>query len=99
MLVLAMGSNNPQRRELPGDLVKRSLVVVEDAEACRIEAGDLLLAFDETDWAGVVELKDLVARGSTQRPSDRPTVFKSVGIGLADIAAAAWVLEHAGPSE
>jgi ornithine cyclodeaminase/alanine dehydrogenase-like protein (mu-crystallin family) len=93
-LVLAMGSNNPQRRELPPELVRRSFVVVDDAEACRIEAGDLLLAFDEGDWSRVVELKTLVAHPG-KIPTDRPLVFKSVGLGLEDVAAAAWVFQHA----
>jgi ornithine cyclodeaminase/alanine dehydrogenase-like protein (mu-crystallin family) len=93
-LVLAMGSNNPHRRELPADLVRSALVVVEDAEACRSEAGDLLLALDEADWSRVKEFKDLVAQPQ-QMPADRTIVFKSVGLGLEDVAAAAWVYEHA----
>lgn len=93
-LVLAMGSNNPTRRELPGDLVKRATVIVEDREACRIEAGDLILAFDEADWERTVELKNLVA--SPRRQTSDVTVFKSVGIGLSDIAVAGWMYEQAG---
>jgi ornithine cyclodeaminase/alanine dehydrogenase-like protein (mu-crystallin family) len=96
-LVLAMGSNNPGRRELPGTLVQRSFVVVEDAEACRIEAGDLIMPFDETDWARVLELKDLVARPEAAGArGNRPAVFKSVGIGLEDVAVAGWIFENAG---
>jgi ornithine cyclodeaminase len=96
-LVLAMGSNNPTRRELPGQLVQRSFVVVEDAEACRLEAGDLILAFDETDWLGVLELKNLVARPeAASARGNRPVIFKSVGIGLEDVAVAGWVFENAG---
>jgi alanine dehydrogenase len=95
-LVLAMGSNHANRRELPGQLVQRSFVVVEDAEACRIEAGDLILAFDDTDWNTVVELKNLVVNPSAaQARGNRPTVFKSVGIGLEDVAVAGWIYENA----
>lgn len=93
-LILAMGSNNPQRREVPGELVRRADVVVEDAEACRSEAGDLILAFEEADWQKVTELKNLV-----QHPRQRSagvTLFKSVGIGLSDIAVAGWMYEQAG---
>ena len=93
-LVLAMGSNNPQRRELPGDLVRRASVIVEDREACRIEAGDLILAFDEADWQRTRELKNLV---TNPRPQGKGvTVFKSVGIGLSDIAVAGWMYDQAG---
>ena len=56
-LVLAMGSNQPQRRELPAELVQQSFVVVDDREACRIEAGDLLLALDDAGWQRTVDLK------------------------------------------
>jgi ornithine cyclodeaminase/alanine dehydrogenase-like protein (mu-crystallin family) len=96
-LVLAMGSNNAQRRELPSDLVQDAFVVVEDLESCRSEAGDLLLALEEEDWKKVVELKQLVANPlGTAQTSGRVTVFKSVGMGLEDVAAAALVYEHAG---
>jgi ornithine cyclodeaminase/alanine dehydrogenase-like protein (mu-crystallin family) len=95
-LVLAMGSNNPARRELPGTLVQRSFVVVEDAEACRLEAGDLVMAFDQTDWTRVVELKTLLVRPEmAQTHGNRPVIFKSVGIGLEDVAVAGWIFEQA----
>ncbi|HYO84162.1 MAG TPA: ornithine cyclodeaminase family protein [Bryobacteraceae bacterium] len=94
-VVLAMGSNNPQRRELPGDLVRSARVVVEDRGACEQEAGDLLLAWEPGQWSQAVELKTLVGggSGSAVRP-DTVTVFKSVGIGLSDIAVAGWLYER-----
>lgn len=92
-LVLAMGSNHPQRRELPAEMVRSATVIVEDLEACRIEAGDLLLAFDEGDWSRVVELKTLAADPEAVQGRHGVTVFKSVGIGLEDVAVAGWVLE------
>jgi ornithine cyclodeaminase len=71
-------------------------VIVEDAEACRIEAGDLVMAFDETDWAQVLELKALVAHPElAEAHGNRPVVFKSVGIGLEDVAVAGWIYENA----
>ena len=94
-LVLAMGSNNPQRRELPAELVRSARVVVEDREACQIEAGDLLLAFQAQDWERTVELKTLASGGSGSAVrTDTATVFKSVGIGLWDVAVAGWLLER-----
>ena len=94
-LVLAMGSNNPQRRELPGELVRSAQIVVEDAEACRIEAGDLLLALDEQRWQDVTELKYVVAgRPPVASQANTVTVFKSVGIGLEDAAVAGWLYEQ-----
>ena len=92
-LVLAMGSNNPERRELPAELVRRSTVVVEDKEACRIEAGDLILAFEDADWNRVVQLKDLITNPQPGA-AGQLTVFKSVGIGLSDVAVAGWMYEQ-----
>lgn len=88
-LVVAMGSNQAKRRELPSDLVTNAGYLVADSiEQSRIESGDFLLALDEQSWPRVVELKDAVrpARGVT-------TVFKSNGLGVEDVAAAAYVYE------
>jgi alanine dehydrogenase len=94
-LALAMGSNHPERRELPGDLVSSAQIVVEDMEAAKLEAGDLLLALDERGWQQAVELKHLLAGTSGMRlDNDRVTVFKSVGIGLEDVAVAGWLYER-----
>jgi ornithine cyclodeaminase len=90
-----MGSNHPQRRELPGELVASAQIVVEDEESCRIEAGDLLLALNEDGWKNTVELKNLVAgTHSVTLSPDRVTIFKSVGIGLSDVAVAGWLYEQ-----
>jgi ornithine cyclodeaminase/alanine dehydrogenase-like protein (mu-crystallin family) len=94
-LVLAMGSNQPQRRELPAELVRAAQIIVEDTEACRIEAGDLLLALDEDGWARTTELKHIVARmQSAALTPESVTLFKSVGIGLEDVAVAGWMYEQ-----
>jgi len=88
-LVNAMGSNVANRRELPGDLVKRAgLVVVDSLEQARIEAGDLILA---DSWDNVAELKDVQQHYD---PSG-VTIFKSIGLGIEDVAAAAFIYERA----
>jgi alanine dehydrogenase len=87
--VNAMGSNIASRRELPADLVRGAdLVAVDSVEQAKIEAGDLLLA---DSWANVVELKDV-------RPGydpERITIFKSIGLGVEDVAAGSFVYEQA----
>jgi ornithine cyclodeaminase/alanine dehydrogenase-like protein (mu-crystallin family) len=87
----AMGSNQAQRRELPSDLIARAaLIAVDSMEQAKIEAGDLLLA--PVDWADprIVELVNLNAR-----PAGSPvTIFKSIGLGVEDVAAAAFVYEQ-----
>jgi ornithine cyclodeaminase/alanine dehydrogenase-like protein (mu-crystallin family) len=85
--VNAIGSNQPHRRELPAELVRRAALIATDSiEQARVESGDLLLALDEDGWQRVVELKDV-------EPGERAgiTVFKSNGLGVEDVAAAGHV--------
>jgi alanine dehydrogenase len=87
--VNAVGSNVANRRELPADLIARAgLIAADSAGQARIEAGDLILA---GDWSRVVELRD-VPRG---HQPDRITIFKSVGLGLEDVACGGWIYEKA----
>ncbi len=76
---------------MPSDLVARAtLIAVDSMEQAKIEAGDLLLA--PVDWADprIVELAKLDAR-----PAGSPvTIFKSIGLGVEDVAAAAFVYEQ-----
>jgi alanine dehydrogenase len=89
----AMGSNNPQRRELPADLIAKADVVACDSiEQSKIESGDLILAWEPQDWSGAVELKDATER--TNAPL-AITIFKSNGLGVEDVAAGAFVYEQA----
>jgi len=85
----AMGSNIANRRELPGELVRRAgLVAVDSLEQARIEAGDLLLA---NSWDNVVELQTV----SRNYDPKGITIFKSLGLGLEDVAAGGYVYEQA----
>jgi alanine dehydrogenase len=88
-LVNAMGSNVANRRELPADLVRRAHVVAVDSlEQAKIEAGDLILA---ESWANVVELKDV----RRHHDPSQVTIFKSIGLGVEDVAAGAFLYERA----
>jgi alanine dehydrogenase len=88
-LVNAMGSNVANRRELPGDLVKRAgRVVVDSLEQAKIEAGDLILA---DSWENVVELKDVESHYDPKHV----TIFESIGLGIEDVAAGAFIYERA----
>ena len=90
--VVAIGSHEPDRRELASDLVGRSLVVVEDLETAGREAGDIVLAVADgsLEWGDVGTLADLV-RGRLQRAADRPNVFKGVGMAWQDLVVAEHV--------
>lgn len=87
----AMGSNQAQRRELPSDLIARAdLIAVDSVEAGKVESGDLLLA--PVDWNDprILDLAKV-----TRRPDGNPlTIFKSNGLGVEDVAAAAYVYER-----
>ena len=93
--VVAIGSHEPHRRELPGPLLGRSLVVVEDVATARREAGDVVLAAAQghLSWDAVHTLADLVL-GRIERATDRPNVFKSVGMAWQDLAVAEHAARH-----
>jgi ornithine cyclodeaminase/alanine dehydrogenase-like protein (mu-crystallin family) len=86
-----MGSNRADRRELPSELIARAdLIAVDSIEQSKIESGDLLLA--PMDWKDrrIVELAHV-----DRRPAGAQiTIFKSNGLGVEDVAAAAWVYEQ-----
>jgi len=95
--VNAVGSNNPERRELPADLVMRAgLIAADSIEQARIESGDLILAFQPADWESgrVVEMSKVVSGAAGRSSPDQITIFKSNGLGVQDVAAAAFVYER-----
>jgi ornithine cyclodeaminase/alanine dehydrogenase-like protein (mu-crystallin family) len=92
------GSNYPDRREVDGRVVARAdLVVADDVEAARLEAGDLLLAEREgqLNWSRIHSLRDVIAGSVGGRQPSDVTIFKSVGLAIEDVAAGAAVLELA----
>lgn len=95
----AVGSNQANRREIPSGLVERAdLIAVDSIEQARMESGDLLMAFTEQDWSSprVVELKDVVTGRVQARTNPRQlTLFKSNGLAVEDVIAAAFVYERA----
>jgi ornithine cyclodeaminase/alanine dehydrogenase-like protein (mu-crystallin family) len=94
----AVGSNRAERREIDAEAVERAdLIVVDSLEQARLEAGDLL-APDVTPAAleRAVELAAVVAGRHPGREGEgRITLFKSLGIGLEDLAAASLVYDRA----
>ena len=88
--VNAMGSNRGNRRELPSDLVLRAdLIAIDSIAQGKIEAGDILMAPLAWDDPRVVELAH-----ADGRPAGQPlTIFKSLGLAVEDVAAAAFVYE------
>jgi ornithine cyclodeaminase len=87
VFVAAVGSFEPEAAELPPALISRSTIVVDTLEGAREEAGDLIQA----ERAGAFSWKNAKPLEDVLRASERPggkVVFKSVGHGLWDLAAA-----------
>jgi ornithine cyclodeaminase len=81
--VNAVGAFTPDMVEVPGGVVRRAYVVVDDVDAAAAEAGDLIQAGREPDTT----LSDLLAGTHPQVAAD-VTLFKSVGVAAQDVAAA-----------
>ncbi|MBZ5603698.1 MAG: ornithine cyclodeaminase family protein [Acidobacteriia bacterium] len=88
--VNAMGSNQAARREIHADLIYRAdLIAVDSKEVGKIESGDLLLASVDWNDPRIVDLADV-----DRRPAGNPvTIFKSNGLGVEDVAVAAYLYE------
>lgn len=86
--VNAIGSYRADMHEVPQDLlVRASVVAVDNAAACLVEAGEIVAAIRAgvLEAQGLEDLSHLLAR----RPRRHGiTVFKSVGVALADLAVA-----------
>jgi alanine dehydrogenase len=95
--VNAAGSNRLSAQEIDVETVRRAaLVTVEDVAQAKVESGDLRVATEAGAfrWLDAIRLADLVAgRAEGRRSPEEITLFKSLGIGLWDIAAANHVYD------
>ncbi|GAB2476282.1 ornithine cyclodeaminase [Streptosporangium sandarakinum] len=92
--VIAVGSHEPDAREIDDDLVARSTVVVEARRAALAEAGDLVIPIrNGTITSGHLagNLADLVTGAVSPGPG--PRVFKSVGMAWEDLVVAGAAYE------
>lgn len=98
--VVAVGSHEPDAREVDTALVRRAAVYVESRAAALREAGDLLVPEAEgAIGAGHISgtLADLVAgRMPGAGAASCPQLFKSVGMAWEDLAVAVALFEAAG---
>jgi len=86
--VNAIGATRPNWRELDDELVTTARVFVDSREAALRESGDVIAARSE-----VTEIGAVVAGTDPGRRNDREiTLFKSVGVAVEDVTAAALVL-------
>lgn len=95
----AIGVFRPHMAEVPAGTVCRARVVVDDHEAAKEEAGDLLMPL-RAGFIGeghfATELGQVVIGNQPGRTSaGEVTLFKSVGVAIQDLCAAARALENA----
>lgn len=94
-----VGSYTPEMAEIPPDVIAGALLVVDQREACLVEAGDIIQPIE----AGLLaaghihaELGEVLAGTAEGRTSsDQVTVFKSVGNAIQDLAVTAHLLDAA----
>ena len=93
--VNAIGSFTPEMREIDPALLGRARVIVDQRQAAMAEAGEVIAAVEggRLTEEDLVELGDVVQGRVPGRESEsQVTVFKSVGIGVQDVVAAARAL-------
>ena len=86
--VNAIGATRPNWRELDDDLVTTARVFVDSREAATRESGDVIAAKREVTEIGAV----VSGAAQGRRNEQEITLFKSVGVAVEDVAAAALVL-------
>jgi ornithine cyclodeaminase len=95
VVVIAVGSHEPDARELDGRLLGRATVLVEDPATALREAGDVVLAVAEgaLDADRLVPMREIVT-GRSRVAAGRPVVFKSVGMSWQDLVVAEAVVRR-----
>jgi len=93
-----VGSYTPQMMEVETSLIHRAgLLMVDSRSACMLEAGELIAAGLRRE--DMREVGELVGTDTGVPPpdltGDRVTIFKSVGLGVQDVAIAKLVVDLA----
>ena len=90
-----VGSNYLTKAEIDVETVRRANVIaVDDIDQAKLEAGDFVAALAEgvLSWSNVQNLGDIIAGLRPGRGSEGDvTLFKSLGLGIEDVATAAVV--------
>jgi ornithine cyclodeaminase/alanine dehydrogenase len=78
-------------------VLRASLVVTDDIEQAKVEAGEFidLVKAGRYDWSKIKPLHEIVAAPHISREPGATTLFKSLGVGIEDVAAAQVVYERA----
>jgi ornithine cyclodeaminase len=97
--VNAVGACTPAARELDTEAVRRATLFVDDRAAALVEAGDLLIPIREgavTEAHIAATLGEVLTRAHPgRRARGEITLFKSLGLAVEDLAAAARLYANA----
>ncbi len=94
----AMGANAANRRELDPQIVMRAgTIATDDVEQAKTEAAEFidLATSGQLDWGRVVPLHQIAGARDFRREPDAITLFKSLGVGLEDLAIASLLYDRA----
>ena len=90
----AIGSYQPDKREIPSATVARSNIFVDSRDACLKEAGDLIIPKNEGIELEVTEMGEVLQNKKSRRSSEEEiTFFKSVGNAAQDLICAIHIFE------
>jgi ornithine cyclodeaminase len=89
VIVIAVGSHEPDVREIDSNLLARAQVVVETRASALREAGDVIMAIEDGSITAqsLHELADIVC-GRTTLNREQPIFFKSSGMSWEDLVIA-----------
>ena len=96
--VISVGACRPTQREMDPALVARARLFVDSRTAALVESGDVVLGIQEGRFAAdhiVAEIGHLVAGAAGRRTDAEVTIFKSLGLAVEDVTAAALAYRRA----
>jgi len=94
----AIGAITPERAEFAGDLLARcASVVVDSVAAARKLSREFIDYYGDSEarWQSITALSTLVAQRTTRPAGADVTLFKAMGMGVADLAVGIEVYERA----
>ena len=97
--VISVGACRPHQREMDPSLVARARLFVDSRESALTESGDIVLSIAEGHFGAehiIAEIGEIINGRVQGRTSlSEVTIFKSLGMAVEDITAAAMVYERA----
>ena len=92
-----IGSHQPMMREVSSDIIIQSKIIVDQIEACKKEAGDLIIPMKEGIWSfeNVHGELGMVVNGTipSRESENEVTLFKSVGNAIQDLTMVNLIME------